>query len=479
MTSLIHTLNNKKFRYGAFSTLTAIVVLAVLIIINLIFSSLNLSYDVSKNKAYSISQYSIDIIKKVQDPIHIYVFTKPGSENPDFKDIILDYTKYNSNIQVAVKDPNLYPQLVEKFKSDPSQAVSSNSVVVENGKTNKFKLIDAGQMITIGFDQQTYKEYVQSIDVEPQITNAIENVTSEKTHIIYSIAGNGELSLPEKLINAIKLANYDRKDINLLTEEVPKEANLIFVTTPAKDWTPNMVNKVKIYLQNGGRAVFALNFTTSAFPNLMSVVGAYGVSVDNKVIIEPNTNHSLPNQPTVLLPNLEANEITRNLADKQYKVLLPVATGLKQNNMKRNSLKVTPLLTSSSKSYAKNSSAQSVEKANDDMSGPFNLAVMITDYTDTKSYLETKLVVIGTDTLISPESNSVSGGTNYNFLVNSINWTQGKESGSYIPPKAPNAATQLQLSGGQAIIITLVTVIVIPLIILITGIVVWAKRRNS
>ncbi|MCR8632137.1 GldG family protein [Paenibacillus radicis (ex Xue et al. 2023)] len=479
MSNLIHALNSKKFRYGAFSTLTAIVVIAVLIVVNLIFSSLNLSYDVSKNKSYSISKYSIDIIKKVQDPINIYVLAKTGSENPDFKAIILDYTKYNRNIKVEVKDPNLYPQLVDKFKSDPSQSVSSNSVVVENEKTKKFKLIDAGQMITIGFDQQSYKEYVQSIDVEPQITNAIENVTGDKTHNIYSITGNGELSLPEKLIHAIKLANYEMKDINVLTEEVPKETNLIFATTPAKDWTPEMANKVKNYLQNGGHAVFALNFTTSGFPNLMSVLGAYGVSVDNKVIIEANTNNSLPNQPTVLLPNLEANEITKNLADKQYKVLLPVATGIKQNNIKRNSLRVNPLLTSSAKSYAKNSSAQSVEKVNGDISGPFNLAVMITDYTNTKTYFETKLVVIGTDTLISPESNSVSGGTNYNFIVNSINWTQGKESGSYIPPKAPNAATQLQLSGGQAVIITLVTVIIIPLTILVIGIVVWARRRNS
>lgn len=73
MTNLIHALNNKKFRYGAFSTLTAIVVLAVLIIVNLIFFSLNLSYDVSKNKAYSISQYSIDIIKKYKTP-YIFMF---------------------------------------------------------------------------------------------------------------------------------------------------------------------------------------------------------------------------------------------------------------------------------------------------------------------------------------------------------------------------------------------------------------------
>ncbi|TBL79124.1 Gldg family protein [Paenibacillus thalictri] len=254
---------------------------------------------------------------------------------------------------------------------------------------------------------------------------------------------------------------------------------LKIVTTPAKDWTAEMANKVKNYLQNGGKAVFALNFTTSGFPNLMSVLGAYGVSVDNKVIIEPNTNNALPNQPTVLLPNMEATEITKNMADKQYKVLLPVATDIKQNDIKRTSLKINPLLTSSTKAYAKNSSAQSIEKANGDMSGPFNLAVMITDYTNTQAYVETKLIVMGTDTLISPESNSVSGGTNYNFIVNSINWTQGKESGSYIPPKAPNVAAQLQLSGGQAVLITLITVIVIPFMLLTSGIVVWARRRNS
>lgn len=479
MNNLIHALKNKKLRYGAFSTLTALVVIALLIVVNLIFTSLNLSYDVSKNKSYSISKYSVDIIKKVQDPINIYVLAKPGSEDPNFKDIILNYSKYNSKIKVEVKDPNLYPQLVEKFKSDPSQSVSGNSVVVENGKTNKFKLIDAEQMITTGLDQQSFREYVQSIDVEPQITNAIENVTSDKTHIIYSITGNGERFLPEKLINVIKLANYDIKDVNVVTEDVPKDANLIFVTTPAKDWTPEMANKIKTYLQNGGNAFFALNFTTSGFPNLMSVLGAYGVSVDNKVVIELNTNNSLPNQPTVLLPNMEVNEITKSLADKQYKVMLPVATDIKQNSMKRSSLKVNPLLTSSVKSYAKNNSAQNVEKATGDVSGPFNLAVMITDYTDTKTYFETRLVVIGTDTLISPESNSVSGGTNYNFLVNSINWTQGKESGSYIPTKAPNVSTQLQLSGGQAVIITLITVVVIPLIILVIGFVVWARRRNS
>ncbi|RKN84522.1 Gldg family protein [Paenibacillus ginsengarvi] len=479
MNKVTETFKNPKVKYGAFSTLTAIGVIVVLIVVNFIFTSLHVSYDVSTNKSYSISKYSIAIIKKVQDPITIYVWAKPGSEYPEFKNMIMDYAQYSSRIQVEVRDPNLYPQLVEQFKTDPALSVSSNSVVVVNGKTNKFKFIDAAQLITLGFDPQTYKDYVQSIDVEPQITNAIEYVTSDKTYIIYSMTGNGELALPEKLVNAIQLAGYEMRDLNVLTKDIPQDASLLFATTPAKDWTPEMANKVKAYLQSGGRAFFALNYMTSGFPNVRSVLDAYGVSLNDKVVIEADIGKALPNQPTVLLPNMEANEITKSLTDKQYNVLLPVATDIKPNSVKRNSLKVSPLLTSSAKSYTKNSSAQRIEKAAGDESGPFQLAVIISDYTDTKTVYETKLVVMGTDGLISPEVNSVSGGTNYQFIVNAVNWTQNKASGSYIPPKAPNSSVPLQVSGGQAVLITVVTVILIPLVILLIGIVVWTRRRNS
>jgi ABC-type uncharacterized transport system involved in gliding motility auxiliary subunit len=68
---------------------------------------------------------------------------------------------------------------------------------------------------------------------------------------------------------------------------------------------------------------------------------------------------------------------------------------------------------------------------------------------------------------------------NWEFIVNSFNWLNERSEGLYIPSKNPAAMKMLTLNASQANLIAVISCAVMPLAVVVTGIVVWIRRRNS
>jgi ABC-type uncharacterized transport system involved in gliding motility auxiliary subunit len=143
----------------------------------------------------------------------------------------------------------------------------------------------------------------------------------------------------------------------------------------------------------------------------------------------------------------------------------------------RNTLTIEPLLTTSDQAYGRSADSEgtSMEKQEGDLSGPFSLAVAIEDRVYNLSANETytaRMVVIGSSSFLNT---GLEGGSN--LFMNSLNWVFEREESISIRPKSLGiqpltiTQTQLQIYGALAMII-------IPLACLISGLVVWLRRRN-
>ena len=486
MNKILDSFKNKKVRYGSFSTLMIVTVIAILVIVNLVAGRLNLSYDMTANKKYTISQESKDILANIKQDVTLYVLVRTGDEDSifanavgqlTFRELLQQYANSSSHINVQFKDPYLYPQFTEKY-SEGGGALPIYSVIVESGP--RFRVINPNDMITTDYNPQTYQPYVKSIDIEPQVTNAINYVTAENTAVIYTFTNNDEMTIPEALKGQIEMANYDLKTFDIVTEDIPSDCAALFLTQPARDWTEVAADKVKAYLQNDGRAIFAINYIFVDMPNLNSVLEAYGVSLGNYIVIEGDQKNYYLGNPLNLLPNIDQHDLTRKLLERKFPILLTQSSGADTLSVKKNSIKIEPLLTTSSQAYGKvDVNSQTIAKEAGDVDGPINIAVAVTDSYYTNEQHTTKLVFAATSSILDEQINNRTGGGNYEFLIDSLNWLQDKEDSVFIPSKTPNTNYQLTMSQQQSRVLMFVSIFVIPITIIGVGLIVWLRRRYS
>ena len=482
MDKIIASLKNKKFRYGAFSTLLVVFVLAIIVVINLVVGQFDIKYDLTINKMYSITDTSIKLVQELTEDITIYALFKTGQENKQFQEMLEQYSYYSNRVKVVYRDPYLYPQFVDRFKRSEDEAIAVNSVIVESAK--RFKVVPAADMVTYTFNYETFQNDLTSIDFEPQVTNAIKYCAEESTPVIYVITGHNEMQITESFMKQMMLGNYDFKDLNLFTETaVPDDASLLFIPSPERDWSPDEADKVRNYLNDGGSALFIVDIMTSdfEFPSLRGLLNSFGVDAMEKLIYEANPRNLYQGHPLYLLPNQALHEITDPIRRSGYPNLIIAGTAVEVMNDRRLSINIEPLLTTSADAYAKiGTGAASVNKEPGDADGPFNVAVAVSDYQYVGNQnIITKMVVIGSSFILDSSADNMVMGANSDLILNSVNWLAGSQSSIYVRSKSPSTGmSYLVMDGFQGLLITLTSMVFIPLLIIGTGVTVWLRRRN-
>ncbi|WP_058484875.1 GldG family protein [Defluviitalea phaphyphila] len=469
---------NKKFKFGGYMTAMTGIVLAVLIVINLLAGKLNLKLDLTENKLYSLSEQTINILDNLDKDVTIYALYETGKEAPTFDEILKKYSSYSKKIHIEYKDPILYPQFASQYDKD-GEGIETGSLIVV-GSNNKFKVISPYELVNYSFNQYTFQSTAESLAVEQKVTSAIQYVISDKNTVLYTLKGHDETELPYYITKQLENENYEVKDLNLITEnKIPEDANVLLISSPYRDISEEEANIIKDYLENEGRAIFLMQIRDIELPNLYKIFNSYGIDIQKNIIVEGSSTHQFRN-PIYIIPEQQDHDIIDPIKSKKLPILFPVARSIEILNAKKDSITIEPLLITSDSSYAKvNLQSETLEKEAEDIEGPFNTAVAITDkWTEDNNEFQTKLVVIGNSEFLDSQINSISAGGNMDFFLNSINWLVDKEENISIRPKSL-MSEYLSINMAQIMIFSGITVIVIPLIIMIIGIIVWLRRKNK
>ena len=130
---------NKKAKIGLSVIFTAVLVLAILVLVNFLMELLPQSatlLDTSENKMYSVSQSAKLEISKIEDDIDVYLLTAGGEKSLDDTGIHLNAflkraTAVNKNINYSVIDLYAVDNFLENRGID-SSTVTLNSIIVES-----------------------------------------------------------------------------------------------------------------------------------------------------------------------------------------------------------------------------------------------------------------------------------------------------------------------------------------------------------
>ena len=470
--NIAQSFRNKNFRYGGYAALTIAIVLGILLVINLVAGQIPLKLDLSENQLYTLSKQTETILTDLKQPVTIYALYGAGKESSTIAEILGRYRDRSSKISIKYIDPDKNPGFVKQFAKD-GQTLDTGSLIVVSGK--RFKVINASDLVNYDYSNP-YQEQVSSLAVEQRVTGAIQYVHLQKSPRIYLLKGHGEADLPQEVAKQLDTDNYVTQDLNLLTKPIPQDADILMELAPSYDLTAAEVSKIREFLARNGRAIFLPTFQPKELPNIQSLLSSYGVTLQPLIVVESDSSKYAGN-PLFLLPEMADHQILNPLAQNQMPLMIPQAQSLKMLDIKKRTTTIEPLLTTTAAAWGKTDfNNTSLDRSPNEPSGPFNLALAITDKENPEATTGAKIVVVANAAFLSSQFvNQVPG--NINFLMNSLNWLEDRGESLTIQPKSL-MSFRLNMNAMQVLIYSALVVIVIPLIVLGTGVIVWLRRRH-
>jgi ABC-type uncharacterized transport system involved in gliding motility auxiliary subunit len=341
-----------------------IATLAMFVIIGLI-NFLGVRYgvqiDLTENQLFTLSPQSQQVVRNLDQSVKVWVFESPA--NPADQELLENYRRYGSNLEFEFVDPQLQPELAQKFNVN-----YIGEVYLEYGNQRELvQTISQGERLS-----------------EVQLTNAIERITGDRTDKVYFLQGHGERPLEasdegglSQAVSALETKNFTVEPLNLAEQSaVPDDASLIVIAGPKRALFEPEVQALEDYLAQGGSLLVMIDPDTN--PGLEPLLSDWGVMLTNQIVIDASGQGRLVGlgPATPLVTQYGDHPITQDFGTgfSIYPLAQPVDTQPVEG------IKETPLVVTSPQSWAENTPEQQPLEFNEqegDRPGPLVLGVAL------------------------------------------------------------------------------------------------------
>jgi ABC-type uncharacterized transport system involved in gliding motility auxiliary subunit len=448
----------------------------ILVFVALIGQRHPLRLDLTESKRYSISEQSQQIVKSLKDDIKIKAFYQESDPNREqTHDLLKTYAYHSDKIKYQFIDPDLEPSLAKHY-----EIRSYGTLVLEGfGKTQSITSAD-----------------------EESVTNAILKLTQEKQRMVYFLTGHGDREISNFDKNgystakaAIEKENFQVKTLNLLVDpRVPADADMVVVADPQKPLLNTELKVLRQYLERNGSVMILLEpFSNSGLPDFLA---SYGMTIAADIIVDTMSRVFGASYLIPVITEYGFHKITESF---NVACFFPTARPVTSAENIPESVGLTELASTSAYSWAETDFNFGQEEPPEfdegkDKKGPINVALIATvanrasdDEKISKAQTDTKptdtanpgkqglLLVFGDSDFASNSYFNLQG--NGDFFLNSINFLAQQE--NLITIERPNTgAAPLTLSRSQSRLLFWVGLLLMPAVVLASGLTVYRMRKK-
>ena len=355
------------------SNLNLLVLLLILFGINLLASVFHARLDLTKEKRYTLSKATKDLLKSLDDQVRIEVFFK-GNYPAGFKKIVNSVQEFlqeareyaHGNIEIRYSDPlknfandSLARPFVDSMASYYDIARYTIQAPSKVGDEMSFKQVLPGAVIhykdasigvslfkgvkNYGTEQEQLAALYNDVEstLEYKFASAIEKVTSTSKPVVAYALGNGEAfgyNVNDAYVTLRQ--NYNTDTFNLQKEPyIPSSINALVILKPTIPFTDQDKLKIDQYVMRGGKIFWMIDNMYAEFDslfksrgfiafdrglNLEDILFRYGVRLNENLLqdmqcdklgqIDPNTRQTrLVDWPFFPILNGTNNPISKNL----------------------------------------------------------------------------------------------------------------------------------------------------------------------
>lgn len=473
---------DRRGKSGTYAVVMALILLAVLAVVNMIVGSLPsrvTMLDTSGTGKYDISGTSRSFISGVKDRVTFYYVCSAGYEDGEFETFLDRYVSMNPNFSVVRVDPVDDPSFLEKYQAT---GLSENSIIIESEKRVKvvdyfdfflFYCADIGTSISYdeyssyGAMYEAYYGYtftpIQYFD--SILTLGIEYVCAETVPSMYLLNGHDEAELAEVVTSNLDYSGMTYESINLaLGDPIPEDCTCLIINDPSSDLTSLEAATISNYLANGGNLLLITSPVASGFENLSALTAKYGLSAAAGSVYEGDSSAHVPNVASYILPTVNAEHAaTAYIASNNFRVVLADSHAIV--SAPAEGVSVTPIFTTTDKAYVSFNGAKGE-------AGVQNLGVVA-------EAGESKLCWVSSGDFITDSLISYTQGGNFYAFYAATSWLTGSYTSSL--PEIPGielTESLITTTATDANIWGVVLIFIIPGAVIGGGIVYWIYRRR-
>ena len=275
----------------------------ILIVLNVLGSLFFHRFDLTKDKRYTLSETSLNIVKQVKNPLSIKIYMQ-GELPADFrrlqqetKQLLEEFQAYNSNIVFEFVNPmENEDESMEMVKSLYQKGLTPVNITVgDKGKQsqamvfpwaiavydNKEVNIPLLKNIMGANTEDKVKGSIQHL--EYSIADAINKITKAKQKKVAYIKGNGELNEVHvaNMLRQIKESYYIgpftldsvAKDPNG-TLSALKKYDLAIIAKPTETFSDEEKEVLDQFVMNGGKTIWLIDQVAADMDSLYNQAGA-------------------------------------------------------------------------------------------------------------------------------------------------------------------------------------------------------------
>ncbi len=460
-------------REGANSLAVALAVAGIAVAVNYIADRHQKRWDFTAARQYTLSEQTVKILAGLESDLGMVLFDNPTVGRAlAARDLLELYEGESERVKISVIDQDAEPQKALPYREPGEPGIPLGTILV----------VSSG------------REERATAATEPEITNAILRVLREERKKIYFSSGHQEKSIDDtdpgagiSVVNGkLQGSTYETASLVIARSvqgdemRIPEDADAVVVAGPRTDFLPEEIGTLDSYLRAGGRAVFLLDPATQATtPALDEYLREQGISVGSDLVVDPRS------APPIVIPvvgSYGAHPIVESFTNRLS--LFPLIRTVERLDTVPEGAEVRDLFSSEAESWAETRVDELEARqgpAPDQKQGPLTLAIAVSlAANDTPDGDEAKtpagrFVVVGDSDFITNDLASAPV-LNADLFLNMVNWVAEDEDLISVRPREPEDR-RIFLSTQQMTNVLLFSLLIVPGVILVTGISVWWGRR--
>jgi hypothetical protein len=314
------------------------------------------------------------------------------------------------------------------------------------------------------------------------MTSALLNITGEDTISVQVTGGHGEDDI-SPFTELLSLNVYEVGSFNLLTEDIPGDTSLVIIAAPDRDLSEEELQKLDVFLASGDNKnlFYFASADQPALPNLSAFLDEWGIAVDEGVAFETDRARIFGNSVYISFADYGEEEFSKNVSERGLYAVVPQSRPLRQVYESKRYRTVKTLLHLSPNSGSRPGGAGvDWAPASEDLGG--NVPVLLLSRslrTGLSGRSErSNVLVCGSALALNSSILGSPNIANSAYFLDLTGSLTGRELSIRIEDKTIGFS-ELGITIGKLIVIAAVFVALLPLAILITGIVVWLRRRHK
>lgn len=409
----------------------------------------HLRFDWTRGSKNSLSDASIEAIKRLDQPVTITVFaSKRQNLRGSIRELLGRYQRYKPDIVLEFVDPDTEPERTRK-----AGVRFDGEVIVEYGESS---------------------ETLTRLD-EETITNAFVRLGHAGERWLVFLGGHGERS-PDGQANfdlsswaAQLLKRGFAARVIMLAEnpQLPQNTTALVLAGPRIDLLPGEIDIIEEYIAGGGNLLWLAD--PEPLHGLATIAELLGIEFEPGVIVDPASEAIAGNATAIVGTRYGSHPIVE---DFRNITLFPGSVGIRLGSS--TDWQSTVLLDTRDSAWAETgplTGPVQLDK-NEDIPGPLNLAVALTRKLED---IEQRVVVIGDGDFLS--NRFLANGANLELGMSIANWISRDDRYVNIPVTV-TLDRSLNLTQTSRLVIAGGFLFFLPLLLVVSGIVIWLRRRR-